>query len=322
MKNLFIDTNVFLSFYHLSNDDLEEIHKLAVLIEKKEIRLWLTEQVEDEFSRNREVKVHDAIKKLKEHKIKGAFPQFCKDYDEYEELKELQSNYGKTHSRLLKKITEDALSSKFKADEKINELFDASNRIETSKEILRDARLRLDVGNPPGKNGSLGDAINWESLILTLPNKEELYFVADDKDYYSVLDENLPKEFLVKEWSNEKKSKVIFYRRLSQFFKANYPDIKLASELEKEIDIKALSASSNFSHTHSAISRLAKFDEFSATQVKQLIEICLENEQVNWIFGDDDVCDFYTSLVKKHKKVISEELLENIEKLISECAEE
>jgi predicted nucleic acid-binding protein len=109
LKNLFIDTNVFLSFYHLSNDDLEEIHKLAVLIERKEIRLWLTEQVEDEFSRNREVKVYDAIKKLKEHKIKGAFPQFCKDYNEYEELKELQSNYGKTlypvNLKRMKKLT-------------------------------------------------------------------------------------------------------------------------------------------------------------------------------------------------------------------------
>tara|TARA_R110001583_G_scaffold82363_1_gene218576 strand:+ start:2837 stop:3814 length:978 start_codon:yes stop_codon:yes gene_type:complete len=322
LKNLFIDTNVFLSFYHLSNDDLEEIHKLAVLIKKKEIRLWLTEQVEDEFSRNREVKVHDAIKKLKDHKIKGAFPQFCKDYDEYGELKELQSAYGKTHSKLLKKITEDALSSKFKADEKITELFKSSKRIETSKEILKYARLRLDIGNPPGKNGSLGDAINWEALILTLPEKEELHFVADDKDYYSVLDENLPKEFLVKEWSHEKESEVIFYRRLSQFFKANYPDIKLASELEKEIEIKALSKSSNFVRTHGVIDRLSKFDEFSTTQVNQLIEACLQNDQVNWIFSDDDVYEFYTELVKNNKKIISSDLLESMEKMIAEYAEE
>ena len=48
--NLFIDTNVFLSFFHLSNDDLEEIHKLAVLIEKGE---ELKEEVERHTPRER-----------------------------------------------------------------------------------------------------------------------------------------------------------------------------------------------------------------------------------------------------------------------------
>lgn len=43
--NLFIDTNVFLSFYHLSDDDLEEIRKLSVLLERGNIRLWLPQQV-------------------------------------------------------------------------------------------------------------------------------------------------------------------------------------------------------------------------------------------------------------------------------------
>jgi hypothetical protein len=35
---LFIDTNIFLSFYHLSGEDLEELNKLAVLIEKGQIK--------------------------------------------------------------------------------------------------------------------------------------------------------------------------------------------------------------------------------------------------------------------------------------------
>jgi predicted nucleic acid-binding protein len=322
LKNLFIDTNVFLSFFHLSNDDLEEIHKLAVLIEKKEIKLWLTEQVEDEFLRNREVKIQDAIKKLKEHKIKGAFPQFCKDYPEYEELKELQSSYGKVHSHLLKKITEDALKKQFKADEKIQELFAAAKKVATSKDILKYAKLRLDVGNPPGKNGSLGDAINWEALLLTLPEKEELHFVADDKDYYSVLDENQPKDFLVNEWVREQESNIVFYRRLSQFFKANYPDIKLASELEKEIEIKALSSSSNFASTHGIIDRLSKFEGFSVTQLNQLIEICIQNNQVRWIFSDEDVCEFYTNLVENNRDKINDDLLESIDKLIEDNVEE
>jgi hypothetical protein len=43
MVNLFIDTNIFLSFFHLTSEDLEELKKLIVLIDNGEIRLFLPE---------------------------------------------------------------------------------------------------------------------------------------------------------------------------------------------------------------------------------------------------------------------------------------
>jgi hypothetical protein len=62
--NLFIDTNIFLSFYHLSSDDLEELRKLGVLLDKKKVTLLLPKQVIDEYRRNREVKIADALKPI------------------------------------------------------------------------------------------------------------------------------------------------------------------------------------------------------------------------------------------------------------------
>ncbi len=321
MKNLFIDTNVYLSFYHLSNDDLEEIHKLAVLIKSEEIKLWVTQQVKDEFYRNREIKIQDAIKKLSDHKIKGVFPQFCKDYDEYAELKELQKTYGTLHSKLLKSITEDAIEHKFNADDRIKELFKLAEYVETTDEILSEAKFRLAVGNPPGKNGSLGDAINWEAILSEIPIDEDLYFVADDKDYYSVLDENRPKDFLLADWKEFNKSDLFFYRRLSQFFKEHYPEIKLASELEKEIEIKNLAQSGNFARTHTVINKLSKFEGFSQTQVNQLVEIALSNDQVTWIFGDEDVYEFYTALLDRHADAIDDDIFEKIQELVAQCAD-
>ena len=38
--DLFLDANVFLSFYHFGKDDLETMHKAVKLIEDKEIRLF------------------------------------------------------------------------------------------------------------------------------------------------------------------------------------------------------------------------------------------------------------------------------------------
>lgn len=76
--NVFIDTNVFLSFYHLTNDDLEELRKLKVLLEKGNVALHLPDQTIDEYRRNRETKIADALKRLKEQKLNLQFPALCK----------------------------------------------------------------------------------------------------------------------------------------------------------------------------------------------------------------------------------------------------
>ena len=88
--NLFIDTNVFLSFYHLTSDDLEELNKLSVLLEQGQVSLFIPKQVITEFKRNRENKISAATKRLKDQKLNLQFPQLCKDYEEYTKLRELQ----------------------------------------------------------------------------------------------------------------------------------------------------------------------------------------------------------------------------------------
>lgn len=317
--NLFIDTNVFLSFYHLSNDDLEEIHKLVVLLDKGDLKLWLPLQVKDEFQRNRENKIADALKKLKEQQKKPQFPQICKDYPEYEEIREHQKQYERKLSSLIKKVSDDIAEKSLKADEKISELFEKASLINPHVDLIMKAKLRMDVGNPPGKDGSLGDAINWESLLLHIPMGEDLHLVADDKDYYSVLDENALKDFLIDEWTSNNKSDVKFYRRLSQFFKEHYPDIKLAAELEKELAIKELVNSSNFASTHSAISKLQKYAEFNKSQSNELAQVGISNSQINWIFCDDDVLAFYKSLIDNHGHDIEDELVEKLQAEITHC---
>jgi predicted nucleic acid-binding protein len=181
--HLFIDTNVFLSFYHLTSDDLEELRKLAVLIEQKRVVLLLPQQVVDEFRRNRETKIADAIKGLKEQRLNLQFPQICKDYPEYAELRTLQKQYEERHAALLDKLTHDISDGTLKADETIKELFAKAERIENTPEIVVRARLRVDIGNPPGKELSLGDAINWETLLERMPILTDLHFISDDQDY-------------------------------------------------------------------------------------------------------------------------------------------
>jgi len=54
---LFLDTNVYLSFFHFTKDDLDQLRQLAVLVKHKDVTLLLPDQVIEEFRRNRDGKV-------------------------------------------------------------------------------------------------------------------------------------------------------------------------------------------------------------------------------------------------------------------------
>jgi hypothetical protein len=316
--NVFIDTNVFLSFYHLTNDDLEELRKLKVLLEKGNVTLHLPGQTVDEYRRNRETKIADALKRLKEQKLNLQFPALCRDYGEYGSLRELQKDFEKLHSSLVGKISKDIESNSLKADQVIQELFEKAEAIKITEPLIAKAKLRMSVGNPPGKKGSLGDAINWEALLENVPDDEDLYLIADDRDYFSVLDENKPKEFLIHEWKEKKDADVVFYRRLAPFFKEHYPDIKLASELEKEMAVQQLVGSRAFVTTHSAIAKLGGFENFSQSQVSEIVDAALTNSQVSWILGDQDVFEFMTKFAAEYKGKIEEEAYEQLMKSLKE----
>jgi predicted nucleic acid-binding protein len=296
--NVFIDTNVFLSFYHYSNDALEELQKLSVLLEQGKLHLFLPQQVADEYYRNREGKIADVLKKLREQKLDLPFPEFCKEYPEYEDLRNLQRSYSKTHAQLLGKLIEDVRGRKLKADAVIQGLFGHATQLPRDEDIFEQAQDRMAVGNPPGKAGSLGDAINWECLLSHVPIGEKLYFIADDSDYASPVDPEAFNVFLLEEWHEQKKADIFFYRRLSDFFHEHFPDIKLASELEKDLLIQKLGDSPTFSATHSIVYRLSKLQGFSIAQINTILKVANSNNQVYWIISDEDVETFLLDLVK------------------------
>ncbi|MFC3908399.1 PIN domain-containing protein [Legionella dresdenensis] len=317
--NLFIDTNIFLSFFHLSKDDLEEIHKLIVLLEQNEIKLWITKQVMDEFYRNRENKISDAIKKLKEQRLNGQFPQFCKEYEDYRLIKCYEKKYNQHFDILMSKIHADITNNTFKADENINELFSKSRIIEINYNVVDRAIFRVNIGNPPGKNDLLGDAINWECLLQNIPDSECLYIVTDDKDYYSLLDDNKLKQFLKQEWEERKQSNVFSYRRLSQFFKEHFPDIKLATELEKELAIKVLEKSAAIHEIYQAVESLSEYTEFNQSQIDKMLQASLNNPQIYHLLGNAIIKRFYKSITNSNYNIIDKDLAQRVLYALNNC---
>ena len=171
--NLFLDSNIWLSFYHMTNDDLEELRKIVVLITQKKLVLYLPEQVINEFRRNRDGKIADAMKRLRDEKLSDQFPQMCKEYTEYQEIRQLIDKYKRLKSRLIEQLTSDYSNKELKADQIIEELFLKAESIVITDELWECAKRRYDLGNPPGKDGSYGDAVIWESLLLKVPQGED-----------------------------------------------------------------------------------------------------------------------------------------------------
>ncbi len=313
--NIFIDTNIYLIFYHFTSEDLEELKKLLVAIEKGEVNLYIPEQVISEYGRNRERKISDALKKLNNQRLSIQFPQICKQYNEFEDLMKLVELFEKRKKEMFEKLHEDIDTKNLRADKIISKLFNNAKVIKTNNEILMRARNRIDLGNPPGKTGSYCDAINWESLLDSVPDNEDLYLVTDDKDYISQIYENNLSQFLLEEWNKKKNSNIYLYRRLSDFFREKYPDIKLASDFEKELAISALISSSKFSDTHLAIAKLSKFTDFSDLQINKIIETSVTNNQIYWIKDDEDIRSFFNNLVEGKEDIIDSNILKKFSEM-------
>lgn len=319
---VFIDTNIYLTFYHYTSEDLEELKKLSVAIQNKKIDLQLTDLVISEFKRNREAKIFDALKKFEDQKLNDQFPQICKEYPEYAQLKNAIRGYEESKDKIMKKLSKDIEMMKLGADKIIHDLFKKGNVHKTDDKNLEKARTRIDFGNPPGKNNSLGDAINWEILLSEIPERDDLYLISDDKDYRSPINENMLAKFLDDEWQEAKNSKIYFYRRLSDFFCDKFPQIKLASEFEKELAISDLAVSSNFNDTHKIIAKLSKYADFTDQQMNEIIEAAINNNQVYWLKNDEDVKTFFNNLLKNRERTIESDKLEKFVELFPSIKEE
>ena len=69
---VFIDTNVLLNMYHLSGPDLAELEKLLGFVKGGSIDVIISKQVEEEFWRNRENVIYDALRQFKETRLIGS----------------------------------------------------------------------------------------------------------------------------------------------------------------------------------------------------------------------------------------------------------
>jgi len=76
--------------------------------------------------------------------------------------------------------TNDFINQDSEINKTIKSLFDSAVLVDEDDNILNQAHKRILKGNPPGKNGSIGDAIVWEILINHYKD-ETVYIISEYK---------------------------------------------------------------------------------------------------------------------------------------------
>jgi hypothetical protein len=289
--NLVIDTNVLLSFYSYSDDDLAELEKLIVCLEEAEVTLLLPRQVIDEFKRNRGSKINEALTKLKEGRPRrfNQVPRMAQAFDETRDTRRLSQELDAKWQDLYGRLEDQAREGSLKADHITTRIFEIVSAIEMTDEVFARAHRRHLLGNPPGKRDSIGDSIIWEALLQDAPSGEDLHLVSMDGDFSSDLSPTAAHEYLLKEWREVKGSALIFYSSLSEFFRAHFKDIRLAADLHREILVNRLRTSSSFQMTHTVIAQLRPLLPLPAEDAASILEAVCENSQIHSILQDADV---------------------------------
>lgn len=287
MINLCLDTNVYLSFYHFSNNDLQKLEEILNLIENDELNVILPEQIKNEFTRNRETKISDALRVIKELKIDFKLPRILDSYEEKKELKEIFKSYSEKKNELVRKAENDINNNSLKADILIQKIFKNAELIHLSDEIWNKAKKRFDLWNPPWKDRSYWDAVIWESLLKYKKWDEDIYFVSIDRDFSCSLDPSNLDNFLKKEWDNREwflppQWKFYFFNDLNNFFQNKFLDIKLNEEYFKNKTISNLEESSSFDRTRAILLKLTKYENFSLDQINRIIDAAISNNQIYW----------------------------------------
>ncbi len=321
--HLFLDANAYLGFFRLSDDNLERLQQLADSVRSDDTTLYLPDQVRDEFRRNRGAVISESLRFLENAKLPKSYPRLFTNMEGYPELRATLDQFEDQRDELVDRVRGLAIAGDLHADRLIGTLFGLAQPVPTSDAILSAAIQRTQLGNPPGKKGSIRDAVNWESLLVGVPVGAELILVSSDGDFSSSLQPAVIDEYLAEEWQSGKQASATLHGNLSSVFDAHYPQIRLtpepvAPDPQRSAAVSALVGSLNFQSTHQAIGQLARFDEFSTEEVEALVEATMDNSQVAMILGDEDVWAFYNKLATRYDGMVDPQRLQELRDALAE----
>ena len=99
------------------------------LIQSKAIKLYVPEQVMNEYMRNSEAELVRSITTLNDTKIAVSLPRFIDHYDEATSLKAPLKSCNDAKTLLVKQVRKDAAADKLKADRLVSQILNSGQLI-------------------------------------------------------------------------------------------------------------------------------------------------------------------------------------------------
>ncbi|USX25622.1 PIN domain-containing protein [Oxalobacteraceae bacterium OTU3CINTB1] len=221
---LFVDTNIYLNFYHFSNDDVDSLRLLKNKVNSGEVVLHLPKHVINEWERNRESKLKIAASEFSKSALQAQIPRHMMTLAMAKQYSDAIDVAKKARDRLIAEATASALTYELEVDIELKSLFAVAALYQEDDDVYARGKMRADKGNPPGKAGSVGDQYNWE-MLLEKVESEDLFIISKDGDYVSPLqgpDSNgrpHPNSFLQNEWKIRKNSSLQVFDSIKAFLK-------------------------------------------------------------------------------------------------------
>lgn len=187
---IFIDANIYLRFFESSSSEFKKL--LGSLEELKEY-IFITSQIEDEIQRNklgifvtsfvensrlfslRKIQLPEHLDKRTDSELKKWNEEVAKIYTSVKHQTTLLSDITE---KLIERISNGS-------DEVSTTISKLSSTIKPATPTqLERARLRKEIGNPPGKRDDpLGDQLSFEQLLDEIHSKTEVWIISNDTDY-------------------------------------------------------------------------------------------------------------------------------------------
>ena len=193
MNLLFIDTNVYLRFYDTNKTEFKKLLKSLVELEGN---IFITKQIVDEINRNklsvfkqstdnykRQINVISTF--LPEHLDGGSNSQMSDWNKNRKKIEQDIKLSNQSYDSIIKDTIKDISLSKDTISIQLNPII---ARAKTANEdILKLAKTRRLMGNPPGKSSDpLGDQLSWEQLLAQVNEVSGLWVISHDFDFYTI----------------------------------------------------------------------------------------------------------------------------------------
>lgn len=335
-QRVLVDANILLDLYSYPSTELDTIDKIINDSDfTKYVSFYFTTIFIDEWKRNRAVKIRASLNEFKKYAIvKFGEPTIIRSSDKYTTYSKAKKDFLDIAQEIYDTALSSALSHDLFADKIISYMIEHSVIIPDDNiitdDIIKLAYHRMLLGNPPGKKGELGDRITWE-LLLKYLDDGDLFILSADKDYASELwnsngndcsDENIyddvllisANEFLRNEWEKKKRGKLFLISKLRCLFElfSSNTTKRFLFIRAREKAVERLANSKSFKETHRAISELSSYNDFTKSELLQLLYTYLNNDQIYRIISDKDVLSFGSTLLNLLYPYSSEENVKHL----------